>query len=230
MIHRTILLLAIALSSIAVRAVAKSNHDSVTKSASDSTQNAEAPLPGPDIPYPSGLATSFGMTVYYSALSGYSQSIDEYDIGMGYNISPQFLVGLKVFTGREVIGSAYSTPVSGTLALGGGEVELMHRFSGSCLFRPTVGVSVQLATVLTPGNSSGENTTGGGYNGKGFSVQAGGEYYVSRNISIAMNVIYTYRQYHDLILGGEFHGTPDVGIDRMFGLNLSALVHYDFLP
>lgn len=228
--HRTTLLLAFALSWLPVQAAAKTNHPSITEVESDSVQSARVPSPGPDSDYPSGLSTSFGMTVYYSSLSGYSLSIDEYDIGMGYNISPGFLMGLKVFTGSERIGTANATPVAGTLALGGGEIEITHRFPGSSIFRPTAGVALELATVLTPGTSSGQNTTGGGYNGRGFSVQAGGEYYVSRNMSFAINVIYTYREYRDLILGGEFRGAPDVGIDRMIGLSLSALVHYDFLP
>jgi|GEM_PF-3226767 len=228
--HRTTLLLAFALSSCPVQGAAKTNHASITEAGSDSAQHHGAPSPEPDSVYPRGLSTAFGMTTYYSSLSGYSPSIDEYDIGMGYNISPRLLVGLKVFTGSERIGTANATPIAGTLALGGGEIEITHRFSGNAIFRPTVGVAFELATVLTPGTSSGLNTTGGGYNGRGFSIQAGGEYYVSRNMSFAINVVYRYREYRDLILGGEFRGTPDIGIDHMIGLSLSGLVHYNFLP
>ncbi|MGA2624046.1 MAG: hypothetical protein ABSF91_09350 [Bacteroidota bacterium] len=228
--RRTTLLLAFVLSSCPVHAAAKTNHPSITEAGSDSAQHAGPPSSGLDGVYPSGLSTSIGVTKYYSSLSDYSLSIDEYEIGMGYNISPGFLVGLKIFTGTERIGAANATPVAGTLALGGGEIEITHRFSGNSIFRPTAGVALELATVLKPGNSSGQNTTGGGYNGRGLSIQAGGEYYVSRNMSFAINVIYTYREYRDLILGGEFRGTPNTGIDRMIGLSLSGLVHYDFLP
>jgi hypothetical protein len=180
--------------------------------------------------FPRGISTTFGRMEYYSSLSNYNQANYEFFIGLGYNITPQYLAGLRVYTGSEsvIVPKAYS--FLGPLAVGGVALELRYRFTDAGKWRPTIAATGELVTLLTGGENSGDNSTGSGYNGKAVGAQAGIEYYLNRNFAFSLNAIFKYQTYHDLILGGNFSGTPNVGIDRFFGLTLSTYINYNLLP
>ena len=186
-------------------------------------------------PYPHGFTTSFGRAQYYSSLTKYQSANYDLTIGFGFNISPQFLVGIKIYTGEENSAPAQAQPVSGKFDLGGGAILLTYRLTGNGRWRPFITAGYELSTVLTAAQ---QNTSFGstaitgtsGYNGSGLHSYIGTEYYVSENFSFEGSITYQYRQYAGLIVNSDNLGNKVSLNDNSFGIELGANVHFNLLP
>ncbi len=181
-------------------------------------------------PYPRGISTTFGRTFYRSSFTNYASPDYDFYVGFGYNITPSYLVGIKIYTGGEDVGGRGTAQLAGKLAFGGGALEVTHRFLHEGTFRPLATVGYELITVLLSQPNSGLNSNGYGYNGRGLNLQAGVEYYPASVVSIESDIVYQYRVYGDAIVNGDFQSLPGRVIDRVIGFNLSCFVHFNIVP
>lgn len=186
-------------------------------------------------PYPHGFTTSFGREQYYSSLTKYQSANYDFAIGFGYNISTQFLVGIKIYTGEENSAKDITQPVYGKFDLGGGAILLTYRLIDNGRWRPFITAGYELTTILTGVT---QNTSFGslpvtgtsGYNGSGFHSYIGTEYYVSKNFSLEGTITYQYRQYAGLIVNSDNLGNRVTLIDNSFGIELGCNIHFNLLP
>lgn len=186
-------------------------------------------------PYPRGFTTSFGRAQYYSSLTKYQSANYDFTIGFGFNISTQFLVGIKIYTGEENSAKDQTQPVSGKFDLGGGAILLTYRLVDYGRWRPFITAGYELSTVLTAAE---QNTSFGslavtgtsGYNGSGLHSYIGTEYYVSKNFSFEGSITYQYRQYAGLIVNSDNLGNKVTLTDHSFGIELGGNVHFNLLP
>jgi len=185
--------------------------------------------------YPRGFTTSFGRTIYYSSFSNYITGNYDFTIGFGYNISPQLLLGIKIYTGEEYSNTDRTHPVAGKFDLGGGAILLTYRLFDHGCWRPFITAGYELSTILT---SAVQNTSIGslpvtgtsGYNGMGLRTYAGTEFYISQNFALEGSMTYHYQQYTGLIINSENIGNKVTLADNSFGVGLGCNIYFNLLP
>ncbi|HMD13360.1 MAG TPA: hypothetical protein VKI62_01900 [Bacteroidota bacterium] len=186
-------------------------------------------------PYPHGFTTSFGRALYYSSFTKYQSANYDFTVGFGFNISPQFLVGIKIYTGEENSATDQTQPVSGKFDLGGGAILLTYRLIDHGKWRPFITAGYELSTILTgaPQNTSFGSlavTGTSGYTGSGLHSYIGTECYLSENFSFEGSFSYQYRQYTSLIINSNNLGNVVSFTDQSFGVTLGCNVYFNLLP
>ena len=182
---------------------------------------------------PRGFSTSFGRTESKSSLSGYSALNYDSWVGFGYNISPDILAEMRIYTGSETTTPAHIQPVTGKFDYGGGALLLTYRFFHGASLRPFLTGGYELATILTSASKpilSVPGTGSSGYNGRGLQLYAGLEYYISEYVSLEGNTAYRRLEYFDLIVNGTNLGHRAVLIDDSFGISVGCNIHFNFVP
>ncbi len=170
---------------------------------------------------PRGMTVLAGRSYYASSLSSSGSGNFEFFIGIGYNITPAFLLALNVRTGRERVDPASSLPVNGSLALGGAELEAGWTILRRSAVRPFVAAALGLSTILDDQS---------GYQGPSVRLEGGGEYYFTNTLSLVLGGWLRYGEYRNSIVEGDFERMKENLPDRAAGLALAMRVHFNFLP
>ena len=210
----------------------REQRDSVRREQSLLAEAVDSSMTG-GIASPRGFSTSFGRTESKSGLSGYSSLNYDFWVGFGYNISPDILAEMRIYTGSETTTPAHIQPVTGKFDYGGGAILLTYRFFHGASLRPYLTGGYELATILTSASKpilSAPGSGSSGYNGRGIQLYAGLEYYISEVVSLEGNTAYRRLEYFDLIVNGTNLGHRAVLIDDSFGISVGCNIHFNFVP
>jgi len=134
-----------------------------------------------------GLLVDVQVAPHYSSSSSYADGGYTVSLGFGLNFSPVFQMAIQVYTGREMIPHGTSKPVDGWLPVGGASLEATLFFTTGVPLRPYAAAGYGLYTL----------DGGQGYNGGGFSLEAGVEWDFSRYVSFRFGGEYGVIRYHD---------------------------------
>ncbi len=120
-----------------------------------------------------GVLFSFGTTDGFIVNNGNVLSVW---LGAGYDLSPSWRVSALFSTGHHHIDPAAGRPVSGTLLLGAGTLEILYIMQSNAPIAPFAGVGAGIATILDPQSR--------GYNGWMADIRAGVEWRPSAAFSV----------------------------------------------
>ncbi|HUL45377.1 MAG TPA: hypothetical protein VLY03_13565 [Bacteroidota bacterium] len=179
---------------------------------------------------PRGFTTSIGRTQSRSSFTGYSHTNYDFWIGFGYNLSPDILAEMRIYTGSETGSVEHVQPVVGKFDFGGGALLLTYRFLHGGTWRPFLTGGYELGTILTSAPQSGPGSGTSGYNGRGLQLYAGLEYYVNEHLSLEGNTAYRHLDYVDPIINANNLGRHAIQTDQSIGISIGCNIHFNFVP
>ncbi|MCL4511908.1 MAG: hypothetical protein M1470_12675 [Bacteroidetes bacterium] len=168
--------------------------------------------------YPNGLALVISFMPYNSALSDETMRNYALSVGLSYAFSSIISAEVRFFTGEEVLTGRHYLPVSGKLLLGGGNISIRSYLANVNRFRFYAGIGGGLQTILTEAQR--------GYNGDELLIFSGGEYLVSRDVSLSIGLSYKKCYYTTFVNGGMWSRLGLEFADDWLGLDVAAVVHF----